>query len=55
VELGFKTEAKAELGAPMFAITPDGFNCSVDLKSPGGKSQQWSIRQDSLIKRVPAP
>jgi len=37
------------LQAPALAVTGSLFEATVDLRLPGGKTERWHIRQDSLI------
>lgn len=50
--LGLQPQAGGPLGVPQLRLTPDGYECHVDLTLPGGSVRRWSIRHDSLIKEV---
>ncbi len=54
-ELGLKAEAKPGLSAPALKLTADGFMGTIALILPDGKSQEWSIRQDSLVQPANKP
>lgn len=50
-ELEFKPEARPPVSAPVLKKTTEGYECEAELTLPGG-NQQWSIRQDSLVRRI---
>lgn len=54
-ELGLSIKALDGLSPRALTVTTDGWDCTVDMAMPGGKTRRWSIRHDSVVREISTP